>query len=790
MFGSLHNDLSYFNWTEYAYWENNKTNRDKDSKLMSNLKRFMAMQSDSSGLRKEVIPLSKVKKGDTISFTYLYEYYDEVTTKTYSAPKVVTGVVKEVKGSTIRIENEKKSLQGLSELEMLQKGYTRILFEEGEEFTVDDIIAKQYEKHEEIKNSQEPITKEQTDMLYDLVKLGFLKEEDIAGYRNWTRGYASGVILPAYIEAINFRWRDKGYDKVKVTDIDYEEISFEYMTEEFVEVEERKTRRRRKFLTTNINGKEEPMVTLLSSEPEPDKRSFWKDRYKILQMLTSIWFLGGFKSGQQNWIDGSSQLFTDLGAVNWWKARFRGYTGKRKANIKQKIQEGDFEEMDTTFDKFLNQESFDPETQDKMKLVEALTLQYVLKHDLGEQGLQASFIQDVEGGVLGKISYTAKGFLRVFKEAEVMVRRKAAFYYAYKAVMIDGITDPNLAELVIEKGVSRTQSLYDVLYRRLGEDTDLGKLLFQFSQYGHYQWELLKQDYRISKHLDEKFQLGAYFKALLYGQHSINANRKIKYAQKLTYDMMFQSLALFFPGMRLGGAMNRSLIMMLRALVVALLDKDEEETKRTTEDWITSILSIMFGIGITYPLGIIKRFISPEKYFVEVTDEKGKVELEERNKNMYESIRDNEMTFARSSVAPSWWAMLDTGYQLAFKEKKYGESEKLWGYFFYKLSPVNPFGYKNRFMNPKEKEMGNYNVAERFLGEGLGKPTRLLEGMLPTNKFYLTLTKEQKKELEKLEKEYSKPEKGSIEERIEKKKNKKGKKRETLEERAQRKNEE
>lgn len=264
-------------------------------------------------------------------------------------------------------------------------------------------------------------------MIYDLVKLKFLKEEDIAGYRNWTQGYASSVILPAYIEAINFRWRDAGYDKVKVTEMDYEEIAYEYMTEEFFEVQEKKIRRRRKFLTSNIDGKEEPLVTRLKSEAEPDKRSFWQDKYKTLQMLSSIWFLGGFKSGQQNWIDGSSHLIVDLGVINWFKARWSGYTRKRKASLKENIEQGNYTDMDNTLDKFLNQESFTPENFDKMKLVEALTLQYVLKHDLGEQGLQASFIQDVEGGFLGKVAYTAKGFLYIFKEAEVMVRRKAAF---------------------------------------------------------------------------------------------------------------------------------------------------------------------------------------------------------------------------------------------------------------------------------------------------------------------------------------------------------------------------
>ena len=345
-------------------------------------------------------------------------------------------------------------------------------------------------------------------------------------------------------------------------------------------------------------------------------------------------FLGMFSGARANVVDAMHMLNQDFGAPGFFYYLPKGiYYNMRFQSRKHEVELEKYAEEFEQMKDFLNDYKGDA------KLFERTQRSYAA-------AVAAKWL--IESGALRRIQFgkdiasanvdwnTAQGVLRMLGKGteagsnistaprewfEQQIRISAAYMYAYKAVVRDGITDPKEIEGVIEHGVGGTQGLYHSIYKKLGEATQIGSLGMQFSHYNTWILKGKRMEWQQMARSGMKLDIKDFFK---YGEsetrRSIDPNIKNRYIMDFWYNTVGRTFELLFPGIRAGDPVFRVLNLALYNIAMGLSGDWDDDERYTTEDLAFSFMSFWIGMGYTLPLQAVWNYLMPKKGEVKVSD--------------------------------------------------------------------------------------------------------------------------------------------------------------------------
>ena len=737
-FSALHNDMTYLIYRKFV--ENETTNaeisgEEIDKDYLGQVKAGIRLVSNHKLLSAKPIAKSDIQVGDEIIF--LYSINKEVVIK---GEKVAFPLQRTIKGEVIKKENGRiwirkpaKTFVGQRQIEG-----RRYFVPEGQEYDWNDVKQHAMDVYSKLAEGADyNITEGQSAFISDLIEDGFIDENNLEiiykkGLFNLSFQEANAIINQGYLAKLDYKGSVEGYLESEFSMPDSTEVEF---NNERTEIVEKKTLSDR-VLLVNRPSRQSEVVRNLST---------------MISIGMSTIFLGGIRPGFNNWYDGSTQLFNNLALYQWIRAgydyRFKG--GKTAMKL-AKAGKGDIKKFQEILSSDLNRM-----TATEQELVESYTYEYILKHNLVTQVDNMDIFKETNSVVVETTGKVARFFLTPFTKAEAAIRIKGAFYFSYKAVVLDKIRDKESILSAIDAGVSFTQSLYESLYRRTIEGNSIAKMMFTFGQYGFYQKEQLMMDWDVAKLMGDKFELRKFIKSLVMGQSSINPNRINAFYQRLVYDYIWMAtFGTFFPGMRHGSAVNKTAIYglrMLGSLWLSYLYDDDDKFEYT--DFLFAIASMFGGAGFTIGTNFIKAFI--EGQFSEAVKEKlpltpeqrakmnkneiavyeKELKLQEEEKRSKEPIRGADRGGVYGLPVPQAWKEATAVLQLlGINESEYTEKQhekytkkgkklpefnwivelgKESNYLVKTLSGYTFLGVDNKYLKRKARGMANRSFPDR-----------------------------------------------------------------------------
>lgn len=615
LFTSLKSDLTSLYWLEY---ETEAINRGQDKIIVNRMKQHFAMNAGYTMLSKENKSISKVKKDDMISF-YTYGQKSDEKINLIVEKKTDNGIFgkidKEVYLNTLNMKIKYYDM-------LLDKGYDVIVTEE---------------------------------LLY------YYKELYAKGIINIPNPPKSGKdLLYAVSSGL----------KIEVSD---EQLLGSYLTSRiFIKQRDSKGN----FI--NIKGVE-----------STKKNTIWDKLATIWLTAMSGSILGTIVPAISNYIDGYWSLMNTLGKTTMLKASL--YGGKlsdvnlvkaAKNIINEPTSQGGFKEYMELADTPINSVNIEDRMEVK-KLIKAHVIRYALQEGLVSLSSLESkdrrvMQQILENGVQSADFEKALAILTKitgvltspFAKAEQTIRLKAAYSFAFKAIVLDGKTNSNQIRTEIENGVALTQGLYGQLYRRTQERHSAGKVAMQFHQYTAFQKIVFKSDKELMKELnqtwaniwrvDGKSPIAAFFKGgTVNGEINMARTRARRYAYDYTIGVGLMTL---FPGMRVGNPLIRVSIMALRMLLTALVNGNDPEPKEV-KSLLFAFVSLFAGLGISLPTFMVYNIINDEDNIVDLHPRATSIMM-----NIWDMIDRDTAKNNRSEILQSNkdWAKVEKSFIFGF----------------------------------------------------------------------------------------------------------------------------
>jgi hypothetical protein len=353
---------------------------------------------------------------------------------------------------------------------------------------------------------------------------------------------------------------------------------------------------------------------VMKEPPFKASDQFWQ----TVQAISSAAFLGHTAGASRNFIDATWALVRDLRIRRYFRHIPKAFQVKTRFRDALKTQ--DAREFLNKIEAYQRAGLETLSLKEQEDLVEHIVYKYALEHGLGQKdntyGQLILNEDDIESRskIAQAIRTGSSVMLKPFKAVESSVRLHAAYLYAYKAVIEDGITNIDTVEQAITKGIARTQSLYEAMYRRLGEDKTLGRLLFQFSQYNGFQLNMKIQEYRHAKRLGLKWRdsfsrnIEHYDengnKTIITAGQTVDPNIMNRFLVDWWFDTIGISLGILIPGFRASNPLNRAISLPLAFLAQAIVSGDTPDDW-DLRDWIYGILGFFMGVGFTIPIQVL-----------------------------------------------------------------------------------------------------------------------------------------------------------------------------------------
>jgi len=707
-FGAMHNDMTYLIYRKFVENETNNaelSDTELDTEYLGQVKAGIMMVSNHRLLNSKPIAKEQIKKDDEIVFLYTIE--KEVTIK---GKKEIFTLQKTVKGTVIKRENGRVWIRQPAKVFIGQRQIEgrKYFVPEGQEFTWEDVRSNQQEVYAKLaEGANYSITEGQYSFIVDLIEDDFVSEKNLEiiknkGISNLSFQDANEIINQAYGDKLEWKgsaegWLEKEFSMPESVDIEIDN--------ERTEVIEKKTLSDRVLL---INRPSRPIEVANNTAT-------------MLSVGMSMMFLGGVRPGFNNWYDGSTQLFNHLGLEQWLKAGLDyRYSGGKTAMKEARKGKGNIKK----FQEIVNSED-NMMTATELELVEAYTYEFILKHNLVTQIDNMDIFKKSTSNVVETLGKTAQILLKPFTKAEAAVRIKAAFYFSYKAIVLNKITDKKQILSTIDSGVSFTQSLYEALYRRTIENKPFAKMLLTFGQYGFYQREQTMIEFDVAKLMGDKFELKRFIKGMYKGDKAINHNRINEFYRRLLQDYVWMAtIGHLLPGLRHGGAVNKSIIFGLKALAslwISYLYDDDDKFDYT--DFLFAFFAMFGGSGITLPFNMIKPFVLGQ--FSEAVEE---------GKENPKTPADKGGVYSGLSTPPAVKEMIAVNQLLGIDENEYREKQHAKyedkgkkipdifrnnelvqesNYLLKTFTGTSVYKLDNKYLKPKLRGMANRDLDER-----------------------------------------------------------------------------
>jgi hypothetical protein len=283
-----------------------------------------------------------------------------------------------------------------------------------------------------------------------------------------------------------------------------------------------------------------------------------------------------------------------------------------------------------------------PDTVTKMKVLEGLVAKYLFEHGLAEiSEIGSSYVPGKPSEQeRGKKEKVILGFnTALFKKAERLNRVLGAYLHAYEAMMIEGITDVNMINNAIEKGVARANSSYEMFERQLIESSAGGRMGGMFSQFQVNQLDqfrmMIEQGKELGQIKDVKEELKNFnfHQGIMNALYNINnvfkSNLEIKdeksgeiktyksgdiidpniprkiFKEFLTDTTIGTALEFMFPGLRIGNPINKILNLPLVYLAQVLINGGDEWDEWDWSEWLFTLLGFKIGMWFAAPIQLL-----------------------------------------------------------------------------------------------------------------------------------------------------------------------------------------
>lgn len=338
-------------------------------------------------------------------------------------------------------------------------------------------------------------------------------------------------------------------------------------------------------------------------------------------------FLGAFSGARANIIDAMHMLNQDFGLMGFIKYLPKGMYYNKEFLVRLRNNEINKYESD-----YKNLKDFIGGYRSSDKVFEKMQKEYaasIAAKWLTESGIlrRSEFGKEMASSnvdwkkakgilkVLGQGVSATSTLLTIPREAaEQRIRITAAYMYAYKAIVRDGLTDAKEIEGVIEHGIAGTQGMYQAMYKKLGEASQTGSLFMQFSHYNTYMLKKRVAEWKQMKSSKDKFDIKDFFSIdSSKMRSSIDPNIKNRYVMDFWYNMIGRTFELLMPGLRAGDPVFRLLNLAIYNLaMVASGNWDSDDDGYDLEDLFYSILSFWIGSGATIPMQAVWNLLSPK----------------------------------------------------------------------------------------------------------------------------------------------------------------------------------
>lgn len=618
-FTSLTNAIVKCNWLIY---EEEAFVKGKSLNIINAMHKWYANMTTDQYMKSEKINYSDAKAGDAVAFYYVTRTGGEIYYK---------GIIKSISKGQVELEMDP---------EMLERKIRA------------DI--RHYEEiHDKIMHNphiglRARITEAQKETLSRLVDQGYAELYD----NEMTVVEASQAIIDALHNALDDRQNWGKFDAQKV-------YIKQYHGNRSVHKKgfERGIYRKTDDLVDSIN-----LITtvLFLGAPGSGVKNYTDAMYRIIQQAGFIRFTGiphQIHTRLKKMRDNNPALYHKLMSLPGFskfannvarnELSVRAEAKKQFDKFKEPMNTGDFQYYSTLLEPYWRETGALPlDIEDINKQIEiaaAVAAQYLIEHGyakkrvLGTEYIPTEELTKKIGGMKVAKSKLEKYGLHYFSGAEGRARRMSAFMFAIKAVVVDKETDVHKIYEIIEKGVARANSVYDMMYRKLGEGSPIGQLLMKFSQFNTNQLDSILMQLEIGK---QEGQIKAVFDPIRQGKlleaaEAMGFNIKMMFkkeytveypdGQKITYrasaskdplilrrmakelwqDTIAKTLVMPIANLRTGNPANTVITMALIFLGNFIYHGGELPDEWDLKDWIFTILSFRLGMGITVPADMI-----------------------------------------------------------------------------------------------------------------------------------------------------------------------------------------
>lgn len=206
-------------------------------------------------------------------------------------------------------------------------------------------------------------------------------------------------------------------------------------------------------------------------------------------------------------------------------------------------------------------------------------------------------------------------------------------------------------------------------------------------------------------------------KSLIFGESSINPNRKVKYAKRFINDLFFYwTVGVLMPGLRSGHPLSRLILLGLKlGAGYAIAAYDDDDKKRSWTDLFYALSSIAFGVGITIPLTWLKNEVWK-------TDREQMAMNEDNRTNMATSFNTVQLGTLLYNVAVEPLVKQAINPEEKLLNELYGSNMErqagIWSTLSYSTSKIfglNIGGYPTSYFKGKEQTLRNLSVLERLM---------------------------------------------------------------------------
>lgn len=347
----------------------------------------------------------------------------------------------------------------------------------------------------------------------------------------------------------------------------------------------------------------------------------------ILNSLISCAFLSTPGAGYKNIFDAEEALMRDLGVTTYHAISkdADNFLNNFIAYRDNAVSHFGFDENKVKSTLRFGKKTVEHEQAERKSTAAIQAYNYCLKEGLLFEYNERNAIADINTGVLSKA--TSK-LTSSFSKAEFQNRVRAAYIFAYKAAVVDKLDDSDEIKAAIEKGVGRTQAMYDAINRSLNDNTQLGHLWNKFRQYPWFMRQIEKMKSDQAKVIEPKDM--EYIEKTIGGKKikipriakDIFATVDPNINQKRVYEFWFDTIAMtagnFVPGLNTGNPVNKVYGYTMQfafQLLFHYLDDGKWPDNWDLKDFFFTLASFKFGFLPTLPFNLLYNtfFTQPSK---------------------------------------------------------------------------------------------------------------------------------------------------------------------------------